>query len=59
MLNLQEIKKNEKGHMQECFSTNNPRIKNVTFTYVGKEKDIDSFLKSLILDYGRKEKMVA
>lgn len=59
MINLKEIKKNELGQIQECFTTNNPRIKSVTFIYAGKEKDLDSFLKSLILEYGKNEKLIA
>lgn len=59
MLNLKEIKRNKKGQIQEFFTTSNPRIKSVTFTYIGKEKDMDNFLKSLILDYGKNEKLIA
>lgn len=59
MLKLQEIKKNDKGQIQECFITNNPRIKNVIFTYSGREDDMDSFLESLILNYGKTQKLIA
>lgn len=59
MLKIVEIKKNDQGQIQECFTTNNPRIKNVTFTYAGKEDDMDNFLQSLIIDYSRNEKLIA
>ncbi|WIV10557.1 hypothetical protein [Proteiniborus sp. MB09-C3] len=59
MINLKEIKKNELGQIQECFTTNNPRIKSVIFTYAGREKDMDNFLQSLILEYGKNEKLIA
>lgn len=50
VLNLKEITINNNGQVQEKFETNSPRIKDVTFTYSGKEKDLDSFLKSLMLE---------
>lgn len=59
MSNLKEIKKNDKGQIQECFTTSNPRIKSVTFTYAGTEKDMDNFLNSLILNYSKNEKLIA
>lgn len=59
MLNLKGIRVNEEGLIQEYFTTNNLRIKRVTFTYSGKEKDMDSFLQSLILNYSKDEKLIA
>ncbi|MEY8417047.1 hypothetical protein AAK964_12155 [Tissierella praeacuta] len=58
MLDLREIKKNEKGLIQECFTTNNPRIKRVTFTYKGKDKFLDEFLKSIIVGCAKKQKII-
>lgn len=58
MLMLKEIKRNNAGQIQECFTTCNPRIKNVIITYTGQEHDLDGFLKSLILDYGRNQKII-
>ena len=59
MLNLKEIKKNSIGEMQECFITNNPRIKSVTITYTGQQEDLDNFLKSIILEFGKNGKLIA
>ena len=59
MINLKEITKNDKGQIQEVFTTNNLRIKSVTFTYGGNEDNIDNFLTTLIFDYGKKEKLIA
>lgn len=59
MINIQEIKLNHKGEVQEVFTTNNPRIKSVTFTYLGQDNDLDKFLQSLILKYGENKKLIA
>ena len=58
MLTLKEIRENKQGQIQECFSTNDAQIREVTFTYAGTEGTLDSFLTSLITHYAKKENII-
>lgn len=57
-LKLQEVTQNDRGQFQEVFATDNPRIKDATFTYIGEEDDLTNFLKLIIFDYARENKLI-
>lgn len=48
----------ENGIMRDNYTTDNPRIGRVSFRYSGTEESLDTFLKTIIVDYARKEKLI-
>lgn len=53
-----KIKLKEVREGKEIFITDNPRIKELTFTYAGSDDDLTEILKVMILDYARKKKII-
>lgn len=59
MIELIEIKSHN-GLYKEIFrnTDKNSRIRTVTYTYNGTEKDLDDFLYKVIIDYAKKNKII-
>lgn len=47
-----------KDYISECFTTDNPKIKEVTFNYIGTEDNLTDFLKITISDYMMESKLL-
>lgn len=53
-----DLKLKEVRDGKEIFTTDNPKVKEVVFEYVGTDDDLTRFLKVVILDYARKKKII-
>lgn len=50
--------KNINGVIAEEVIVNDPQIRKITYFYEGTEDDLDNFLKRLIIDKVRKDKLI-
>lgn len=48
----------EDGTMRDNYTTDDPEIVSVSFRYSGTEESLDEFLKTLIMGYARKQKLI-
>ncbi|SMC17492.1 hypothetical protein SAMN02745134_00354 [Clostridium acidisoli DSM 12555] len=46
------------GYMQENFTCDNPEIGTISFISTGTEEDLTNFLKGMIFDYARRNKLI-
>lgn len=49
---------NKQDSAKEKVIINNGKIRDVTFEYIGTEEDLDNFLRTVIIDYCKRKKLI-